>query len=178
MKNTTHLFIKNQEIEEIISNLANEINLFLKNYQNETIVFVGVLKGCIFFFTDLLKKIDHPDVVCDFLYLTTYSGRKKISNHEFNLLCDLKYNVKDKMVIFVDDVVDTGWCLKLVTDYIIKTKQPKDVKIVSLLRKNLDNNTFLKIDFLGKTIENKFIFGYGLDLDEKYRNLPDIYYVD
>ena len=164
------LLISKEEIAKRIKELGNEIS---NDFKGEDILLVSILKGSIYFFIDLSKEID-LDMELGFIRVSSYAGYT--STGKIDLKLDLDKSVENKNVIIVEDIVDTGRTL----DYLIKhlsKQKPKSLKICSLLDKPdkriVDN---LDIDYVGFTIPDYFVFGYGLDVDEKYRNLPNIYY--
>ena len=164
------LLISNKDISKRIKEIGKEIS---NDYKGERIPLIGILKGSLYFLIDLSKEIN-LDVELEFIRVSSYVGENSTGNIELKL--DLDESVKDKNIVIIEDIVDTGKTL----DYLVrhlKMQKPKSLRVCSLLDKPdkriVDN---LKIDYVGFTIPDYFVFGYGLDIDESYRNLPNIYY--
>lgn len=156
-------------IEVMLDRLAREIEADL---EGRAPVFIGVLKGCVFFFTDLLRRIKRS-VEMDFIQVSSY-GASTTSSGSVVLVKDITVDVRDRDVYLVEDIVDTGTTL---TDVIrlIEARHPRSIQVVSLLSKPSRRRVEIEVAFLGVEIEDRFVIGYGLDFDEKYRNLPEIY---
>jgi len=156
-------------IEEMLDRLAREIETDMKG---RAPVFIGVLKGCVFFFTDLTLRLDRS-VEMDFIQVSSY-GASTTSSGSVVLVKDITVDVRDRDVYLVEDIVDTGITL---TDVIrlIEARHPRSIQVVSLLSKPSRRQIEVEIAFLGVEIEDRFVVGYGLDFDERYRNLPEIY---
>ena len=137
-------------------------------YEGRPLLAVGVLKGSVFFLTDVLKRLKIP-VAVDFLQVRSYAGTASSGN--IQLVHDLSMDVEGKDVLLFEDVVDTGLTLRKIVE-LLTSRNPRSLKIAALLKKDLEENRDLTVDFLGFTIGPEFVIGYGLDLDEKYRNLP------
>ena len=165
------MLISNKEIIEKVKELGQRIS---NDYKDERITLVCILKGSLYFFADLSKEID-LDAKLEFIRVASYEGQKSTGNIELKL--DLDESLKDKNVIIVEDIVDTGRTMSYLINY-FQEQNPKSLKICSLLDKP-DKRIVkgLKVDYVGFTIPDYYVFGYGLDLNQKYRNLPDIYYV-
>jgi len=161
--------VSRQEIEEVLSRLAAQIE---EKTADQRPVFVGVLKGCVYFFTDLTRRLRRT-IDIDFVQMSSY-GASTTSTGTVVLIKDLTVDVRDRDVYVVEDIVDTGITL---TDLVqmIHARHPKSVNIVSLLSKPSRRRVDVPIDYLGMEIDDVFVVGYGLDYDEKYRNLPDIH---
>jgi len=159
--------ISEEQIATRLDELAKEIDAA---YAGREILAVGVLKGSVFFLTDLLKRLSTP-VAVDFLQVRSYSGT--VSTGNFELVRDLSSDIAGRDILIFEDIVDTGLTLRKLLG-LLGTRQPRSLKIAALLKKELPENADLPIDFLGFTIGPEFVVGYGLDLDEKYRNLPYI----
>ncbi len=157
--------ISEGQIATRLDELAKEIDTA---YAGREILAVGVLKGSVFFLTDLLKRLSTP-VAVDFLQVRSYSGTASTGN--FELVSDLSSDIAGRDVLIFEDIVDTGLTLRKLLG-LLGTRQPRSLKIAALLKKELPENADLPVDFLGFTIGPEFVVGYGLDLDEKYRNLP------
>ena len=156
------------ELTAGIDRLANELD---RDQAGRPALLVGILKGSIFFLCDLAKRLKTP-VELDFLQVSSYgSGTKSSGNVQ--LVRDLSTDVAGRDVIIVEDIVDTGRTLKKIVE-ILSTRHPRSVKICALLKKRIQGNEGIPIDYLGFTIDDHFVVGYGLDFAEAYRNLPFI----
>ena len=174
MLKNLNVLINEEKLNERISELANEIS---KDYINEEIVFICVLKGAVYFAIDLSKKIKNNVIIMDFIKVSSYGIGNRESTGKIDFKLDLSENIENKNVIIVEDIIDSGTTLNYLYDY-LKTKNPKTLKICVLLDKYERRIKDIKVDYTGFKIENKFVLGYGLDYDEKYRNLPYIGYID
>ena len=160
--------ISEERIRARIRELGAEIT---ERYRGEELVLVGVLKGCLLFLADLARTIDLP-LSIDFLGLSSYGGGLE-SSGVVRITNDLSRPIEGKHVLVVEDIVDTGLTMQYLLDN-LNTRAPASVGVCSLLFKPENNRIPIRIDFLGFEIPNKFVVGYGLDHDEKYRNLPYI----
>lgn len=154
-----------EQIQKRISELAAAIR---KDYAEKEPVFVGVLKGSILFFSDLIRQIDLPLEV-DFLGASSY-GNKTESSGVVRITLDLSYPINGRHVILVEDIVDTGNTLHYILEG-LKLRKPASLKLCSLLLKPECLKRKVTIDYLGFEIPNKFVVGYGLDAGEKFRNM-------
>lgn len=162
-------YLKNEELQEIVKATALKI---YEDYKDETPIFIGVLNGVIMFFSDLMK---HYPGKCEiaFIQMSSYVGTE--STGIVYQKMELTKDVKDRHIILVEDIVDTGNTVESLFKYFKETQRPKSVKIASLLLKPEVYKKEFKIDYVGKEIPNKFVLGYGLDYDELGRNLGDLY---
>lgn len=160
-----------EKILSRIEELANEIN---RDYKGKDLTCICILKGGVFFMTDLLKKIDLP-IVIDFMDVSSY-GASTVSSGEVRIIKDLEHSVKDRDVLIVEDIIDTGVTLNYVVD-LMKSREAKSVEIVTLLNKHERREIDMEIKYCGFEIPDHFVVGYGLDFNEKYRNLPYIGYL-
>jgi len=156
-------------IERMLDRLAREIDA---DMESRSPIFIGVLKGCVFFLTDLVMRLNRS-VEMDFIQVSSY-GASTTSSGSVVLVKDITVDVRDRDVYLVEDIVDTGTTL---TDVIqlIEARHPRSIQVVSLLSKPSRRQIEVEIAFLGTEIEDRFVIGYGLDFDERYRNLPEIY---
>ena len=148
--------------------LAAEIS---RDYQDKYPLLIGILKGSFVFMADLVRLLDFPLEV-DFIRLSSY-GRGKESSGKINIVQGLRSQVTDRDVLVIEDIIDTGLTVAFLMDYLRK-KKPASLKLCALTDKPSRRQVPVTIDYLGFTVPDKFIVGYGLDWDEKFRNLPDI----
>lgn len=161
--------IGEEQIQKRVAELADEIS---KDYQGKTPILIGVLNGAFIFMADLLKKIN-IEVEVDFFKLSSY-GDSKISSGLVKLVKDLSCNPNQRDIIIVEDIVDSGLSIKYIKE-LFKNYKPKTMKVVSLLLKPESLKYDVKIDYIGFKIPSQFVIGYGLDYQQKLRNLPSIY---
>ena len=162
------IFINEKEINNIISNISNRIN-------DSGIVnplFIAILNGSFLFAADLMRKINIPDTEISFLKLSSYDGLSTTGN--VNKLIGLSKKIEGRNVIVLEDIIDTGITLEKIISLLEKEKV-NSIKIATLLFKPNSYQKKFQIDYIGKSIENDFVVGYGLDYDEKGRNLKNIY---
>ncbi|MEP6800717.1 MAG: hypoxanthine phosphoribosyltransferase [Acidobacteriota bacterium] len=152
-----------------VARIASEID---RDQAGRPALLVGILKGSIFFLCDLAKKLETTPVSLDFLQVSSYGSGTKSSGN-VRLQRDLSTDVAGRDVIIVEDIVDTGRTLTKIIE-LLGTRHPKSVKICALLKKKIAGNEGIPVDYLGFTIEDHFVVGYGLDYAEMYRNLPFI----
>ena len=164
--------VSEEEIERMIGRLAEELEADL---DGRSPVFIGVLKGCVYFFTDLTRQINRS-LEMDFIQVSSY-GASTTSAGSVVLVKDITVDVRDRDVYLVEDIVDTGITL---TDVIklIDARHPRSIQVVSLLSKPSRRKIDVDIAYLGTEIEDLFVVGYGLDYGEVYRNLPDIHVLE
>ena len=156
-------------LEEGVSRLASEID---RDQDGRPVLLVGILKGSVFFLCDLAKKLKTTPVSLDFLQVSSYGSGTKSSGN-VRLVRDLSTDVAGRDVVIVEDIVDTGRTLRKIIE-ILGTRNPKSVKICALLKKRVPGAREVPVDYLGFTIDDHFVVGYGLDFAESYRNLPFI----
>lgn len=162
------ILLTSEQLAARVKELGQEIS---DHYDGQSIIVICVLKGSFVFAADLVREINAP-LQIEFVRLSSY-GDSTVSNGKVNMLLDLEEDLTDKHVLIVEDIVDTGITLFFLKDHIEK-KSPASVQICSLLHKPARQKVEVPINFLGFTIEDKFVVGYGLDYDERYRNLPFI----
>tara|TARA_B100001287_G_C22676730_1_gene528089 strand:+ start:311 stop:850 length:540 start_codon:yes stop_codon:yes gene_type:complete len=162
------IFIKENEIQKIVESISTNIN----KLQVKNPLFIAVLNGSFLFASDIMRKITLPDAEISFIKLSSYSGTKSTGN--VNELIGLNKQIKKRDVIILEDIVDTGNTLEKIIK-ILKEKKVASYKIATLLFKPDAYTKNINIDYIGKSIKNDFVVGYGLDYDEIGRNLPHIY---
>ena len=145
------------------------------DYQSKDLVVVGVLNGCFLFMSDLVRAIDLP-LRCDFLGLSSY-GSSTESSGVVAITKDLSGPIEDRDVLVIEDIVDTGLTMEYLLQN-LQTRKPASIKVATLLSKPARRRVEISVDYLGFTIEDRFVVGYGLDLDGLYRNLPYIGSID
>ena len=162
--------------EETISKRLDEMAIQLDNdYKGEEIVAIFILRGAIYFATDLTKKMKTPMII-DFIKCESYSGTE--STGKINLILDNREKLEGKNVVIFEDIIDTGYTLKYLKDYIL-FQNPKSLKITVLLDKKERRKVDLDADYVGFDIPNRFVVGYGLDGEGNlYRNLPYVGYFE
>ncbi len=161
------VFISEEKIQARIKELAGMIN---RDFQGQDVVVVGVLNGSFIFCADLVRHISTP-VNIEFVSLSSYEGAH--SSGEVSFRMDVKQSLEGKNVIVVEDIVDTGLTISFLLKH-MKLKNVKSLKLCSLLRKKARLKVDVPIDYLGFDIEDKFVIGYGLDFDGRFRELPYI----
>ena len=164
--------IDEQKLQSRISEIAKQIE---EEYKGKEITLICILKGSIFFTVDLAKKIN-GDVRLEFIRVSSY-GEGTESSGEIKMKLDLKDSIQGKDVIVIEDIIDTGRTLSYLLEY-LKMKDPNSVKLCALLDKPDRRVVDVKVDYTGFQIPDKFVIGYGLDYDEKYRNLPYVGYIE
>ncbi len=166
-KDIQRVLVSEQQIKERIAQLGEELS---KEYAGKNPVVIGVLKGVAIFYADMIRQIKVPCQM-DFMCISSYKGSKSSGNT--NVRLDLATDIKDRHVLILEDIYDTGVSLSYLVSY-LETKQPASVKICTLLDKpdGRRADITLKADYVGFEIPNAFVVGYGLDFNEKYRNLP------
>ena len=166
------LLIPKDRIHEAVTQIAHRIN---HDYEGKKIILIGILKGSVIFLADLIRQIKVPSVV-DFAKLASY-GSEKESSGTVKFLKDIDVDVHDQDVIIVEEIIDSGRTLDFFFRRLMASK-PKSVKIAALLDKKARRAVTIEADYVGITVEDKFLVGYGLDFNENYRNLPDIYSIE
>lgn len=162
--------------EEDIRQRAIELGEQLtKDYQGRELIVVGTLKGAVMWMSELIKHID-LDLKIDFVSASSY-GSGTTSSGVVKISKDLSMDIYNKDVLIVEDIIDTGTTLTYLTKK-FKERNPHSVKICTMLDKPSRRRTPLKPDYTGYTVDDLFIVGYGLDYDQKYRNLPYISYLE
>jgi hypoxanthine phosphoribosyltransferase len=157
-----------EAVQKRIAEIAVQIQ---NDHQGKELLLVGVLKGAFMFVADLARQIDLP-LSIDFVGLSSY-GEATESSGVVKITSDLTRPIEGKHVVIVEDIIDTGLTMRYLLDN-LATRRPASVKICTLLQKPSRSRTRIPIDYLGFTVPDLFVVGYGLDAGERYRNLPFI----
>ena len=165
-KDVERILISQDKLENIVNSLAKRIE---KDYNDKEFIMVGLLKGSVVFMADLMKKID-LDFRIDFIVASSY-GSGTESSGKVRLVKDLEISPVNKDILIVEDIVDSGNTLNFVCNYLM-TRGANSVRVCTLCDKPLRRKVPMEADYVGAVIPDEFIVGYGLDYDEKYRNLP------
>ena len=160
-------FIPTRHLRNRVAAIAQEIR---RDVPDEDLHLICVLKGAVMFLADLVRAMD-GGVTIDFMALSSYAGTT--SSGEVRLIKDLDYGLEGRNVIIVEDIVDTGLTLHYLQE-ILRARNPKSLRTACLLSKPSRRKIEVQVDYIGFTIEDRFVVGYGLDYSEQYRNLPYI----
>lgn len=166
------LLYSREHIASCIHDLAARISA---DYRNEKVLLVSILKGSFLFVADLCRELACPTEI-DFVRLASY-GSETQSSGIIEFRKDLETPIKDRHVIIVEDIVDSGYTLQSLF-HRLQERGPASLKICSLIDKRARREVEIEADYVGITMDDGFIVGYGLDYDERYRNLPEIYLVE
>ena len=161
------VMISEVQIQTRVAELAREI----RQQHAGSVHLVAVLKGAFMFLADLIREIDGP-LTCDFIAVSSY-GSGTSSSGEVRLTKDLDRSLEGRDVVIVEDIVDTGLTLSYLQD-ILRAREPRSLQTACLLSKPSRRKVGVKVEYVGFSIDDKFVVGYGLDFDERYRNLPYI----
>ncbi len=167
------ILIPEEELQTRIAELGEEIS---RDYAGEDLLLICILRGGVFFLVDLMRHISTPHMV-DFMAISSYGVGARSSNGNVRLTLDLQTNIRGRNVLLVEDIIDSGHTIASVLE-MLETRQPKTLRVCALLDKAARREVDIPIHYRGFDIEDKFVFGYGLDLDEYYRGLPFIGVVD
>lgn len=157
------------QLQNRIKELGEQISA---DYEGQDLLLLCILKGGVLFLTDLMRQISMPHEI-DFMAVSSYGKEIRDSTGIVRILKDLDQPIEGRHVLIVEDIIDSGHTLDYITRNLI-ARQPASLKICTLLDKAERREVNIPIDYTGFVIPNKFVFGYGLDLDEKFRNLPFI----
>ncbi len=166
MKLDLETLISRERLKKRVIQLALQIS---KDYEERNPILVGILKGSFVFLADLIREIRIPHQV-DFISVASYGSRKKASG-VVRLLKDLSTNIEGRDVIIVEDIIDSGLTLNYIRNNLL-TRNPKSLEVVTLMNKKKRRKVEIPLKYVGFSIPNRFVVGYGLDYDEQYRNLP------
>jgi hypoxanthine phosphoribosyltransferase len=160
-------------LQKRVAELGAEIS---RDFQGEELLLICILRGGVMFMTDLIRAITVP-VAIDFMAISSYGAGQRASTGQVRITLDLTTNIDGRNIIVVEDIIDSGRTLSSVLE-LLSTRDPKSLQVCTLLDKAERREVEVPIRYCGFTIPNKFVFGYGLDLDEYCRNLPFIGVVD
>lgn len=161
------VLISEEQLQKRIKELAAQIN---KDYEGEIVEVVTVLKGGVMFSVDLMRALELP-VEIDFMSASSYSGATTTSSGSVKIEKDLKSSIEGKNVLIVEDIIDSGTTLKYLTE-MLRMRKPKSLEICTILDKPSRRKVDVDVKYVGFEIPDEFVVGYGLDYDEKHRNLP------
>jgi hypoxanthine phosphoribosyltransferase len=159
------------EIQNIVAQVARKIS---DDYQDQELVLIGVLKGAFIFLSDLVRHLSIP-VKVDFVGVSSY-GSGTTSGGSIHLTKKVEIDLTNKDVLVIEDIVDTGLTLTYIVDY-LKTLSPKNIKVCALLDKRERRRQTIKIDYTCHVVSEGFLVGYGLDYNENYRELAEVYHL-
>ncbi len=165
-KDIQEILFSEKEIENIVNSIAKQIE---KDYNGKDFIMVGLLKGSVAFMVDLMKKIN-LDFSIDFIVASSY-GSGTQSSGRVNIQKDISQSVEGKDILIVEDIIDSGHTLDFITKY-LNAKKAKSVRICTLFNKPDRREVDIPVEYSGAVIPDAFIVGYGLDFNERYRNLP------
>ena len=160
--------ITKEQIAKRVTELAAEIK---KDFHDEDLIMICILRGSCYFYADLTKALNNM-VRLEFMSVSSY-GSGTTSSGEVRIIQDVNCRIENKNVIIVEDIIDTGYTLSYLKR-ILTERRPKALKICTLLDKPSRREADIEGDYVGFTIPNEFVVGYGLDYDQKYRNLPEV----
>jgi hypoxanthine phosphoribosyltransferase len=161
--------ISEDQLQARIKELAWQISA---DYAGQDLLLLCILKGGVLFLTDLMRQLSIPHEI-DFLAVSSYGREVRESTGVVRILKDLDQPIAGRSVLIVEDIVDTGHTLAYIIN-ILQARQPANLRICTLLDKVERRRVNIPVDYIGFVIPDKFVFGYGLDMDEKFRNLPFI----
>jgi len=167
-----NILFNKQEIEATVKRLAAEIR---RDYLGKQPLLIGILKGSFVFMADLIRLLDFP-LEIEFVKLSSY-GRGRESSGKIRVVQGLRARIRGRHVLVIEDIVDTGLTIAFLLDY-LKKRKPASLRLCTLTDKASRRQIPVPVDYLGFTVPDQFIVGYGIDWDEKFRNLPDICYLE
>jgi hypoxanthine phosphoribosyltransferase len=159
------------QIEKKVHELANRIS---KDYCGKEIVLVGVLKGAFIFLADLVRELAVPAQIA-FIRLASYGANTSTSGR-IRITKDIELDIQGRHVLIVEDIVDSGLTIAYLLNH-LKQRRPESIRICALIDKRERRKVRLQVDYAGHVVDQGFLVGYGLDFDEKYRNLPEVYHL-
>jgi hypoxanthine phosphoribosyltransferase len=167
------VLVSQEQLAQRVAELGAEIS---RDYKDANLLLVCILRGGVMFLTDLMREIDIPLAV-EFMAVSSYGAGKRESTGQARITLDLNVDIRDMDDLIVEDIIDSGYTLASVLE-VLSTRKPKSLYICTLLDKAERREVEVPVRYRGFVIPNKFVFGYGLDIDEYYRNLPFVGVVD
>ncbi len=167
------ILIDEEKLQKRIAELGGEIS---RDYEGQDLLLVCILRGGVVFLVDLMRSITVPHTL-DFMAVSSYGIGARNTTGQARITLDLNTDIRDRNVLLVEDIIDSGYTLEAVLGF-LESRRPRSLKVCVLLDKAERRQTDVPIDYSGFVIPDKFIFGYGLDVDEYYRNLPFIAALD
>jgi len=167
------ILIPEEQLKERVKELGKEIN---RDYEGKKILAICILRGGVMFLTDLIRHFK-PPVAIDFMGVSSYGAGSRRSDGQVRITLDLTTSISGKHVLIVEDIIDSGNTLSSVIE-MLRTRNPASLEVCTLLNKFSRREVDVPIKYCGFDIPDRFVFGYGLDMDEYYRNLPFIGVVD
>lgn len=166
------IMITQEQINERARQIGAQIT---EDYKDEDVVLIGILRGAVLWMGDIMKNVD-LDMIIDFMAVSSYGASTK-SSGVVKIIKDLDSDIEGKNVIIVEDIVDSGTTLNYLKHY-LQNRNTKSVRICTLLNKPAGRRVEIDVDYIGFEVDDRFIVGYGLDFDQKYRNLPYISFLE
>ncbi|MEW6650941.1 MAG: hypoxanthine phosphoribosyltransferase, partial [Chloroflexota bacterium] len=164
----SEILIDGDALQKRVAELGQQISKDF--HHSNALVLICILRGGVLFLSDLIRNISVPHAV-EFMAVSSYGSGNRESTGQVRITLDLNMNIHDKDVILVEDIIDSGRTLASVLD-LLSARKPRSLYVCTLLDKSERREVYVPVRYVGFTIPNKFVFGYGLDLDELYRNLP------
>ncbi|GEO59181.1 hypoxanthine phosphoribosyltransferase [Companilactobacillus bobalius] len=161
------VLVSEEEINETIQRLGKQLT---EEYKGKNPLFVCILRGAAMFMMDLVKSLDFK-MEYDFMDVSSYGGENTVTTGDVRIIKDLDTSVRDRDVVIVEDIIDTGYTLDRLVE-LFESRHAKSIKLVSFLDKPARRIKHVKVDYIGVEIPDEFVVGYGMDYDEHYRNLP------
>ncbi len=166
-----HPLFSREQIAAIVKDLADRIS---RDYRGRELILVCILKGAFVFLSDLMRDLDIP-VQVDFVRLASYGDQMK-SSGMIEITKDVESPIEGKDILIVEDIIDSGRTLQFLKDRLVLS-EPRSVKICALLDKKARREVEIEAEYIGREVDDVFVVGYGIDYNETFRNLPEIYYV-
>ncbi len=166
------ILFTSEQIAAAVNRLASEIK---RDYLDKNPILIAVLKGSFMFLADLIRRLDFP-LEIEFAWLSSY-GHGTESSGRIRLVQDVQTEIKGRHVLVIEDIIDTGFTAAFFLEH-LRQKEPASLKLCSLTDKPSRTKVKVNIDYLGLTVPDRFIVGYGIDWDERFRHLPDIYVME
>ncbi len=164
------VLIDAEALQDRVAQLGEQLS---QDYtEDDDLLLICILKGGVMFLTDIIRHIDVPHEI-DFMAASSYGVGKRETTGAVRIDMDITSSVQGRHVVIIEDIIDSGYTLRFVLDT-LEARKPASLKLCTLLNKASRREVDIPLDYVGFEIDNKFVFGYGLDLDEKYRNVPFI----